>query len=179
MQQYGTYEARFAEAVVDRLIARGIGGAGSTNANGNLKTAIAESLPAGESFLGAIGGRTTTVQSSFTRPADTTAYAIGDSVSDSTTAPSIITFANAARVAAGSGIVVGARLAKSTNVITNASFRLWLFTATSANTNDNAALSLPWANRTSVLGYIDFSSPIQCTDYTEFTGFFPYSQYAF
>ena len=149
------------------------------SASGNLKTAIAESLPGGENFLGAVGGRTTLIQTSFIRPADTTVYAVGDSISNSTTSPSIITFANAARVSGGSGVIVGARLAKSTNVITNANFRLWLYTATSSNTNDNAALSLTWANRADTIGYIDFSSPVQGTDYAEFIGFFPNSQYAF
>lgn len=188
---YGSRERALARAIVDEMVARGVGGgdesgggnvniAQPVNTNGNVKTAIAESLPAGENFLGVIGGRTALVQTSFARPADTTAYAVGDAVMNSTSAPSLITFPNAARIAAGSGIIVGARLAKSSNVITNATFRLWLYTgAPTTIPNDNAPFGQAWANRTVRLGYIDFTAPIQGSDCASYFGSFTNSQLAY
>lgn len=80
----------------------------------------------------------------FTRPADTVAYASGDLIGNSTTAASVtrMNFTTAARVAAGSGVVRRARIKKSTNVITGASFRLHLFKADPGafTVGDNVAL---------------------------------------
>ena len=44
-------------------------------------------LPAGEIFLGFAGRKQKTVSANFTRPANTTAYAAGDAVTDSTSSP--------------------------------------------------------------------------------------------
>lgn len=85
------------------------------------------------------------ISANFTRPADTTAYASGDLVANSTTAGSVVplSFAAAARAAGKGGKIVGARLAKSNASLTNASFRLHLFTAapTTITNGDNGALS--------------------------------------
>lgn len=88
------------------------------------------------------------IAASFTRPADTAAYAVGDLVANSTTAGSVaaMTFADVARAAGKGGKIVGARLAKSGTSITNASFRLHLYTATpigsgSPANGDNGAFS--------------------------------------
>jgi hypothetical protein len=76
-------------------------------------------------------------------------------VSDSTSAPTVLTFADLARVNAGSGYIVKARLLtnQSTNV---ARFRLHLFHTAPTAIADNAAHAILWANRANRIGYIDF-----------------------
>lgn len=77
-----------------------------------------------------------------TRPADTTQYAAGDLVANSTTAESVvpITFPVGGQFASG-GKIVGGRMRKSTAAVTTASFRLHLFTVTKTVTNgDNGAI---------------------------------------
>lgn len=82
------------------------------------------------------------VSANFTRPSNTTAYTSGDLVADTVTAGSVapLTFATAARTTAGSGQVLRARLKKSTNTTTAASFRLHLYKSSPTCTNgDNDA----------------------------------------
>jgi hypothetical protein len=111
-------------------------------------------------------GRTAIIAASaFTRPADTTAYAAGDLVANSTTAGSVtvITFTNAARIAAGSGAVRRARLRKSGTGIVNASFRLHLYTASPTLANgDNGVFSTSQA--ATYLGALDITVDQAFTD---------------
>jgi hypothetical protein len=92
-----------------------------------------------------VAGATVAPSASFTRPADTTAYAAGDLVANSTVAASVVPLSwTAARVPAGSGMVRRARLKKSGTAVANASFRLHLYgadpSAASGITNgDNGA----------------------------------------
>jgi len=91
-------------------------------------------------------GVTVRASANFTRPADTTAYAAGDLVANSTTAGSVapMSFAGIVRQAGGGGLVRRAKLRKSTTTLTNASFRIHLFSATQTSAGgDNAALNLP------------------------------------
>lgn len=69
------------------------------------------------------------IQATFTRPADTTAYAAGDLVANSTTAGSVIplSFTNAVRTAGDCLRIERVRVEKSGTSLTNASFRLHLF----------------------------------------------------
>lgn len=129
-------------------------------ANTKLDSIIANtaSTPASENHLGEVGGNTKEVAASFTRPGDTNAYAISDAVSDSTSAPTVITFTAVGRVNAGSGYITTARLVKNGATTTNANFRLYLYSVAPTPVNDNAAFPLLWANRTGRIGYIDFSS---------------------
>jgi hypothetical protein len=93
----------------------------------------------------------------FNRPADTTAYAANDSVSDSTSAPTTLEFPNIVRENGGSGYLVRAVLV--TNQPTNVSqFRLHLYTAAPTAGNDNAPFTLAFAQRASGLGFIDFDA---------------------
>lgn len=94
---------------------------------------------------------------SFTRPANTTAYAANGAVSDSTTAATILTFSNSARISGGSGIILSARHVKSSATTTNATFRLYLYRATVSAVNDAAQFALLYANRTSRIGFVDFT----------------------
>lgn len=99
---------------------------------------------------GAVGGYSAVASANFTRPADTNAYALGDLVANNTTAGSVAPMQfTVARVAAGSGMIRRARLKKSTAGLTNAQFRLHLYTASPTVTNgDNGA----WL--TTLSGYI-------------------------
>jgi hypothetical protein len=76
-----------------------------------------------------------------TRPGDTTTYGTADLAANSTTAGSVValSFANATRVSAGAGQILGARIRKSTVTTANASFRLHLFkeAPTVSTTGDN------------------------------------------
>lgn len=85
-------------------------------------------------FMVSGGASAVSTAPTFTRPADTTAYASGDLVANSVTAGSVVplVFANAVRVAGGGGTVRRARLKKSGVGVTNASFRLHLYSATVA-----------------------------------------------
>lgn len=77
----------------------------------------------------------------FTRPADTTAYAANDLVANSVTAGSVtpMTFASAT----GFGAVTRARVEKSDKSTTNAAFDLYLFDQSPTVTNgDNAAFAI-------------------------------------
>lgn len=93
-------------------------------------------IPAGENHIGQVGGEAATPSSSFTRPANTTAYASGDLVANNTAAGSVTPLSwTAARVAAGSFMVRRARLTTSSTSTTNASFRLHLYSASPTVTN--------------------------------------------
>lgn len=83
------------------------------------------------------------IVTSFTRPNDTTAYATGEAVTNSTTVPVALTFAGAARFAGGGGRITGAQLLDSANVATKGKFELWLFAgaAAPAPDNDNAVFT--------------------------------------
>jgi hypothetical protein len=85
-------------------------------------------LDADENHIGAVGGHVGNVAASFSRPADTTAYAAGDLVANSVTAGSVapMTFA-AARLADKGFMIRRARIKKSTAGLTAAAFRLHLY----------------------------------------------------
>jgi hypothetical protein len=102
-------------------------------------------LPAGENFLGVMGGVTANPTANFTRPADTTAYASGDLVANSTTAGSVVAMSlTCARVAAGSFILRKIKLHKSGTGVTNASFRVHFFRAApgTVTNGDNGVFSV-------------------------------------
>jgi hypothetical protein len=127
-------------------------------AAGNLKTAVLEALPAGEAHIGALGGAIAIVSAELTRPANTSAYTIGDVVSDSTVASTLLTFTGAARVTGGSGYITKVRL--ETNQSTNvAQMRLWLYTINNPTVvADNVPMTLLYTNKANRIGYIDIPS---------------------
>lgn len=118
-------------------------------------------LIAGAAHIGEVGTWANVVQATLTRPVEAPAvqYTANDAVTDSLTASTAIAFANALRAAGQTGFVIGGRMRKSTVSVTNAQFRLHLFTAApAAIANDNAAYAEAWANRLIYIGYIDFVS---------------------
>lgn len=117
---------------------------------------VAAVLAAGELHLGEVGGRFASVAVELTRPADTDAYTEGDAVSNSTTVPAILNFANLARVASGSGKIIKARVT-SDQAACVAQLRLWLYSKVDPFlNNDNAAHLIKYADRATLLGFIDF-----------------------
>lgn len=88
-----------------------------------------------------VGGKIVAPSSNFTRPADTTAYASGDLVANSTTAGSVTPLSWViARSDTGSVFIRRFKLSKTNTTITSASFRLHLYTASPTVTNgDNGA----------------------------------------
>lgn len=108
---------------------------------------------------------------SFTRPADTTAYASGDLVANSTTAGSVapLSFTLGNSFGVGSFRLTRARLIKSGTTATNANFRLHLYEASPTPANgDNAAWSTNKA--ANWLGNIDITSMLAFTDGCAGTG---------
>jgi hypothetical protein len=103
------------------------------------------------------GSDTAPVSSAFNRPADTTAYAVGDLVANSTTAGSVTPLAFALRAGGPlSGILRRVSLRKSSAGLTNASFRLHFFnSAPVVGAGDNAVLSL--ANSADYVGRADIT----------------------
>ena len=101
----------------------------------------------------------------FTRPADTTAYASGDLVANSTTAGSVVAMTlTVARVAAGSLMIRRLKLGKSTTSVTNASFRVHLFRAapSTVTNGDNGAFSV--SGRADYVGAYDVTVDRAFTD---------------
>jgi hypothetical protein len=101
-----------------------------------------------------------TVSASFTRPADTTSYASGDLVANSTTAGSVVPvqLQNAGRTGADrlGGRILSARILKSTATQTAASFRVHFFSVLPSFTNgDNGAFAIADAALPGYLGAID------------------------
>lgn len=101
-----------------------------------------------------VGGRLVKANAGYTRPANTTAYTANSTVADSTTVPTVLTFASLARLGGGTGYITKARLLtdQAANVAT---FRLWLYSVAPTAINDGAAFTLRYADRASLVGSID------------------------
>lgn len=88
------------------------------------------------------GGGITVIRSvSKTRPADTTAYAAGDVINESTSAGTVWTFADAARMLGGSGIINKVEIVDYAYVATTLQCELWLFNTTVGADFDNAVFT--------------------------------------
>lgn len=117
-------------------------------------------LAAGEAHVGEVGTPILSPSTTFTRPADTTPYSIGDLVANSTTAGSVAAMQlTLARVAAGAVSVRRIRLRKSTTSLTSASFRIHAYAsdpaaASGISNGDNAA----WlTKKAGYLGHVDIT----------------------
>ena len=97
------------------------------------------------------------VSDSYTRPADTTAYAAADAISDSTTAPTVLTFTDAARNQGKGGIIVDATINSSAAPATTLQCELWLFDTEPTPTDDNSAFALTDAESLNVIAVIPFT----------------------
>jgi hypothetical protein len=111
-----------------------------------------------ESHLGEVGGASAVVAASFTRPANTTAYAVGALVANSTAAGSVAPLACAvARKVAGTGLIRRARLSSSNAAAVGASFRIHLFkTAPTSTVGDGGVFAGAVNGLAAIhLGYFD------------------------
>jgi hypothetical protein len=103
-----------------------------------------DSITSGSNLIGKVGYRLERVSTSFTRPSDTTAYAVGDAVTNSTSAPVVFELDLGAL-----GAVAGQELeirklvvVSSVKGATLPLFNVFLSNATFTATNDNAALDI-------------------------------------
>jgi len=142
--------------LLSTLIVESVDGLGKATKLGPITSASSSTtISASENFLGKIGGFSLVSSATITRPADTTAYLALDAVSNSTSAPTVLTFANIARVVGGSGILTKFRLMTDQKTCT-ARFRLHLFHTAPTAINDNAGYGLLFTNAGNRLGQIDF-----------------------
>ena len=104
-----------------------------------------------------------TISLELTRPALTDNYAAGDVVSNSTTAPVLLEFANAAKAAGKGCIIVGLRVQHNditANKFIGKRFRLHLYNDTNVTPiADNAVFQMMYTNATKRVGYVDFTLP--------------------
>lgn len=132
--------------------------------------ASSPTLAAGENHIGSVGGHVARISANFTRPNDTNAYISGDLVANNTVASSVVPMNFALSRAAGKGgMIRRVRLRKNGAGITNASFRLHLYSASptqtggaGAGTGDNAAWSTDQA--ATYVGAMDITCDKAFTD---------------
>ena len=101
-----------------------------------------------------VGGKSVQKSASFTRPADTTAYAANDAIADSTSEPTLLSFANCANANGGQGYIVKTRLLTNQKTCT-ARFRLSFYHTAPSPVNDNAPKPMLYANKDKLIGSID------------------------
>jgi hypothetical protein len=117
-------------------------------------------IPAGTNTIGAVTSNNALIErtASFTRPANTTAYASGDLVANNATAGSVapLTFTTVSRNAGDAVRIERARINTSNALLTNASFRLHLFEGTPVPTvGDNGVFNASGVLATSGIdGYV-------------------------
>lgn len=97
-----------------------------------------------------------TVTVDVTRPADTTAYAIDDCISNSTSAPTTFAIANAAKASGGSGIITDITVLSNNDPVTALQGEIFLFDSLVASPNDNAAFQVSDADARKCIGKVPF-----------------------
>lgn len=110
-----------------------------------IAASLAGQLKVGTTLVSASAGE-------FTRPANTTAYAVNDVVGPAVAAVQSFTLA---RVNAGSGYVVKGKL-MTDQAACVAQMRLHLFTAAPTAIADNSPFTLLYADAATYMGYLDF-----------------------
>lgn len=108
-----------------------------------LHTDLTGPTPAGEAHLGQVGGHGKPCSASFSRPADTVAYDIGDLIADTTVAGSITPMVfPIARKNGGTGVLVRVRATCTDTALLNKTARLHVFkTKPTSSAGDNAAFA--------------------------------------
>ena len=131
---------------------------------GELTAAGSLGNDAGENHIGQVGGEVIIAAAAqLTRPADTTAYAIGDLIANSTTVGLVVPLSfTVARVAAGSGMIRRCKIERSQPLL-GASIRLHLYTSAPTPSNgDNGAYITN--GRASYMGAMDVALDRVFTD---------------
>lgn len=91
----------------------------------------------------------------FARPGDTVAYAVGDAVADSTSAPTAMALAGPTYAAGGDGYITAVLLQKGGATVTNAAFRIYLWNALPTLVGDNLPYTALWADRAKLVGHAE------------------------
>jgi hypothetical protein len=100
-----------------------------------------------------------TVKVDVTRPADTTAYAVADAISNSTSAPTSggFTIANAGRQSGGSCLITDVIVSSDAAPATRLSGEIFIFDQSVTNINDNTAFAVSDTERKNMIAAIPFS----------------------
>lgn len=101
-----------------------------------------------------------TLDASYTRPADTSAYTAGDVLAQSTSAATILSFTNAAREGGGGGIIQNAVMIDSSAQSTKPWIELYLFDTAPAMQNDNVAWAPSDSELEKCLGVLVFDGTV-------------------
>lgn len=101
------------------------------------------------------------LSASFTRRNDTTAYAAEDTVNNSTSSPSVLTFSstdsNLPMTSGKSVLLKTLKVFTDNSTVTNGSFRLNLYSSTVTPIADNSPSTLLYADKAKKIGYVDFT----------------------
>ena len=134
-------------------------------------TAITNALPAGTNAIGTVQPGNTqnttpwmvvqgvsTLTTSITRPADTTAYSANDAFANSTSSPTSggFTLTSACRASGGFGTITDAAISASAGTAYNG--EIWVFDQAVTATNDNSALSVSDSDILNLVGIIPFNT---------------------
>lgn len=104
-------------------------------------------------------GTLSTVSTSITRPADTTAYAANDAWADSTSSPTTggFTLTGVGRVSGGSAYITDLIVVSSNDPATLLQGELWIFDSAVTAVNDNAAFALSDADALKLVAVVPFT----------------------
>ena len=94
---------------------------------------------------------------SLTRPADTTAYTIGDVMADSASAPTILKITDAFRFDGAGNLITSLRVSTDNKLWAGTQIRFYFYNASVTAQNDNAAFAQLYANVSKGAGYIDIT----------------------
>lgn len=97
-----------------------------------------------------------TISASVTRPANTTAYSAGQVLANSTTAGTVVTFAQATKDTNGQAVINEAICIDEANQATKPDLELWLFDTAPAAENDAAAFAPTSADLENLVAVIAF-----------------------
>lgn len=125
-----------------------------------LLAAAQAATPAGTNLIGqVVSPAPATVSVDITRPADTTAYAAGDALSNSTSSPTTggFTFASAARASGKSVILSDIVVTSSAPTATALQGEVWIFDTAVTNINDNSAFAISDAEAKTRVAVVPFS----------------------
>jgi hypothetical protein len=104
-------------------------------------------------------GSNVVITATKTRPSDTTAYAAGDVVSESTSAGAAWTFANAAKIKGGSGAIIRATFLDDDTAHTEALILLLFSVVPTGNLDDNGANTEPLSGtEDNFIGALEFDA---------------------
>jgi hypothetical protein len=128
----------------------GVDGGGGAATSKTLRVILSTDSPGGSGGGGTSLTPVASASASYTRPANTTTYAAGMVIADSTSAATALTFTGMASAAGKGGILLSAMLYDSANQTLKLDAELFLFTASPTMQNDGVA----WAPTDSDVGNI-------------------------